>query len=107
MADFINNPDTVTGRGRGGYFERVTCTADWQEIDFGGFTAMHIYVINETAESADLSWDESGPLDASGSKVKHGEIADSETLKFERRPSKKMFVKNTGGSAATLRIMAW
>lgn len=107
VADNIDGPGVVSGRGQGGYYFEITGTADWQELDFEGHTMTSYLVINDTANAADLSWDPEGPLLGTGSKSKHGEIRDSEQLKFERRSAKKMFVKNTGGSAATVRVMAW
>lgn len=106
--DAVDGPGLENGRAIGGYFNRVTCTDDWQELEFGNVVLMNIHILNESANAADLSWDKTGTLPAAGPKDKQGEIGNSEILIFERRPTKKMYVKNTvAGNAAVLRIMAW
>lgn len=99
----INNQNVTEGIGTGGFFSVVVGTAAWVEVPFL-FTSGYQIIINDSANPADISWDQFNPLTT---KVKHAEVRTTEVMKFDRRIAKSLFVKNTGGGVATLRIMAW
>lgn len=99
VADNVNGPGLLDGRGANGFFERVAAAASWAEVDFG-FTSMYQHVLNESGSAAELSWD----ADSSDvTRPVQAELASGEGLKFDRRTASKLFVRGSGN----IRIMAW
>lgn len=107
LDDEVNGDGRVSGRGSNGYYEAISTTDNWQEVDLGFVSAGQL-IVCDTANAAHFSYSTGGNLTLPSTKPIHGLIREDERIQFEQRFTSKIYVKSaSSSSAADLHIYAW